>query len=794
MVISTCRRPRFWRSFIAIEQPRGKPKTEGTHLTEALARPLSPRYSPGMAVKPSSTRRITRRTLLIGGGVGVGLVVAWGVWPRTYLPNLTAGPGESLFGAWLKIGTDGHVSVAVPQLEEGQGVYTALPQIVADELGADWNLVGVEPAPLDPLYANALAADELFGMALGPLPEGARHAHAMRSSWILTGGSTSVRNFEATLRQAGATARALLCKAAARRWNSDWQACETGGGFVAHGGQRIGFGTLAAAAAAETPPASPPLRLGEGARLTGKPLPRLDAPAKVDGSVNYAADIRLPGMVHASIRQGPTGATELVRLDRAAADKIPGMLAVVTRPGWVAAVANNWWAADQALDAMRPRFRTPAEVVNDDSIATALGTALDGAGTRVVDTGKLEDQFRGARLVAAEYRVGLALHAALEPTTCTASHQDGHLSLWLPTQAPALARSAAARAAGLSENQVTIHVTMAGGAFGGRLEPDVADQAAILAMAIGRPVQLTWARGEDSRHDRYRAAAAGRMTARLNEQGRVSGWLGKIAAPETGRELATRVLGRDPLVKASLALPRQVDRSAVDGAVPPYAIPNLAIDHHPASIGVPTGYWRSGAHSYTCFFNESFVDELAHVAGQEAVSFRMAMLGQSPRLARCLQMAAQLGGWQGGTSGSGQGIACHSFRGSYIAVMAEAHLTADRKVKVERLVAAVDCGRVINPDLVTQQIEGGLIFGMAAAVGGATTFTENVADARTIADLDLPTLANAPEITVEIVPSIADPGGVSELAVPPVAPAIANALQAATGVRFRSLPLLWDAE
>ena len=229
------------------------------------------------------------------------------------------------------------------------------------------------------------------------------------------------------------------------------------------------------------------------------------------------------------------------------------------------------------------------------------------------------------------------------------------------------------------------------------------------------------------------------------------------------------------------------------GALPPYAIPNHAIDHHPAAIGVPTGYWRSGAHSYTCFFTESFVDELAHVAGQDALSFRMAMLGQEPRLARCLQTAAQLGGWQGGQPGSGQGIACHAFRGAYIAVMAEARLEG-RRVRVERLVAAVDCGRVVNPDLVTQQIEGGLLFGMAAAVAGSTGFTENVADARGIADLGLPTLADAPDITVEILRNAADPGGVSELAVPPVAPAIANALQAASGVRFRTLPLLSDVE
>lgn len=736
--------------------------------------------------------RLDRRTLLIGGGAGIGLVVAWAAWPRVYPPNLTAAPGESLFGAWIKIGTDGHVSVAIPQCEEGQGVYTAMPQIVADELGADWRLVGVEPAPLNPLYANALAASTLFEAAVGRMPEMLRNSFVTRTGLMLTGGSTSIRSFEGELRHAGAAARVALCKVAARRWGVDWKTCSTANGFVIGNGQKLAFGVLAADAAGEDVPSEVPAREGDVLRLAGQPLPRLDAPSKIDGSANFAGDIRLPGMVFASIRHGPVGETALARMDRAAADRVPGMRAVVTTDDWVATVADNWWAAERALEAMRPRFKTPHDVVNSDSIEAALSAAFDADGSRVHEKGDLAGQFRGARLIAAEYRVGLALHAPLEPMTCTASYADGRLTLWLPTQAPGLARAAAARSAGLGEGAVTVHAMLAGGSFGAKLETEAAAEAALLAVRIGRPVQLTWPRGEDFRRDRFRPAAAGRLTARLDERGQISGWLTKIAAPETGRELAQRLLGGAMLPEAALALPG--DPSAVAGALPPYGIPNLAIDHHPATIGVPTGYWRSGAHSYTSFFTESFLDELAHAAQQEAVSFRMAMLGQNPRLARCLQLAAQLGGWQGGQPGSGQGIACHAFRGSYIAVMAEAHLTSDRRVKVERLVAAVDCGRVVNPDLVRQQIEGGLIFGMAAATGASTGFTENVADVREIAELELPTLANAPEVTVEIVPSITDPGGVSELAVPPVAPAIANALQASTGVRFRRLPLLSDIE
>ncbi|WP_188056238.1 xanthine dehydrogenase family protein molybdopterin-binding subunit [Sphingosinithalassobacter sp. CS137] len=746
-----------------------------------------------MAVDERASKGPSRRTILIGGGLGLGLVVTWAVWPRTYMPNLTAEPGETIFGAWLKIGTDGHVTVVVPQTELGQGVYTGLPQILADELGADWNSVGVEAAPLNPLYANPLASVTLFETSLGALPEGLQRTHATRNALVLTGASSSVRTFEDQLRLAGASARVLLCKAAARRWGVDWQACGTADGYVVRGNARLPFGALAAEAADESLPDPVPLRSGEGSRLYGAAVPRLDVPAKVDGSVNYAADIRLPDMVFASVRQAPPGTGELTGLDERAANRVRGMLAVVRADRWVAAVADNWWAADRALEAMRPRFAIEGEVLNSDSIEEALTQALEGDGVRIASQGDLAATFRDARVVTGEYRVGLAVHAAVEPMTATAAFRDGRLTLWAPAQAPGLTRAAAARAAGLSEERVTLHPVMAGGSFGARLEHQVATQVAVIAKQLERPVQLTWSRAEDLRQDRFRPAAAARMAGRI-ENGSVTGWLAKIAAPATSRELADRLLGSDPFIAASLAIPTGRDPSAVAGAVPPYAIPAYAVDHHPAELRVPTGHWRSAAHSYTAFFTECFLDELAHVAGVEAHSFRMAMLREQPRLARCLTTVAQLGGWRGGVQGSGQGIACHAFRGSYIAVLAEARLGRDRKVRVDRLVAAVDCGQIVNPDLVRQQIEGGLIFGMSAAVGASTEISDNLPTHQRIGQLNLPRLADTPEIMVELIRSGSDPGGVGEIAVPPVAPAIANALQASTGVRFRRLPLLSELE
>lgn len=733
---------------------------------------------------------IDRRTLLIGGGAGVGLVVAWAVWPRSYLPNLAVGEKETAFGAWLKIAADGRVTVAIPQCEYGQGVFTTLPQVLADELGADWRMVGVEQAPLNPLYANALASGELFPDLV---PQRLRQVHATRTALMLTGGSTSLRNFEAPLRQAGAAARAMLCRAAARRWGVDWRECDTNGGFVVHGQQRLRFGELAAEAAGEDVPADLPLREGEAGRLAGQPLPRLDAPGKVDGSANFAGDIRLPNMVFAAIRQGPVGTVRLASIDEAAARAVPGTLHIVKNERWVAVAANNWWAAAQALDALDPKFEMAGKV-ESETIQAALDTALDGPGERMAAAGDLSAAFKGARVVTAAYRAGLALHAAIEPVTATAVWEDGRVRLWLPTQAPGLARGAVAEVLGIGADDVVIHPMPAGGPFGQNLEHLVAEQAALIARELNKPVQLTWSRGETCSHDRFRPPAAARMTARLGANGAVMGWLAKIAAPASGHELADRLIGGDAAAGAARLVRGDGDPAAVAGARPVYRIPSFAVDHHPAAIGVPTGYWRSGAHSYTAFFNECFIDELAHVAQVEAFSFRIAMLGGEPRLARCLSTVASLGGWQGGLPGSGQGIACHAFAGSYIAVMAEASVGGDQRVQVDRLVAAVDCGRVINPSVVEQQIEGGLIFGMAAALGVTTGFTGGIADARSLRDLDLPRLSNTPEIMVELIASEAEPGGVSELAVPPVAPAIANALHAATGLRLRQLPLIPGGE
>lgn len=731
-------------------------------------RPLS-----NMITEPA----LSRRSLMVGGGIMGGLAIAWALWPRSFPPNLVAAPGEAILNSWIKIGKDGHVIIIVPQVEMGQGSYTLIPQIIADELGADWRTVGVEPAPLNPVYAN-----QLFGKEW-------QHGLLAAEPLQVTGGSSSERNFAPAARQAGAAARILLCKAAAARWDADWRACETSGGFVTRGDDRIRFGELVDEAATQSLPDDIPLRTDIEGRIVGRGVNRLDIPAKIDGSANFAADIRLPDMLFAAIRQGPLGDSRLIKADKEAADRISGVLHIVEHDRWIAAVATNWWAANRALDAMRPRFETRGGLAEGRNIDTALKNALDGNGTRIATAGDLAAVFTGARLVKAEYDVGLAPHAALEPMTATAAIDGEHMQLWIATQMPTLAARAAAQAIGMDEEHVTVHPMMVGGSFGRKYEIEIASQAAIIARKVKRPVQLVWSRAEDMMHDRFRPPARARLAARLGPSGQVDGWLCKIAAPDGLGEMRARTLGGHSADQARRDQAGEASAHAVAGATPPYNLANYAIDHHPADVGIATGKWRSGAHSYTAFFTESFVDELARQSGIEPFSFRMAMLGNNPRLALCLSKVAAKGEWDGGAPGTGQGIACHSMLGSHIAVLAEAQMGDDQRVRVTRLICVADVGKVMNPNIARQQIEGGLLFGMAAAVSNNVTIKRGIARPTRLGKLALTRLADMPEMSIELIVNNNEPGGIGELGVPAVAPAIANALFAGSGKRFRSLPL-----
>ncbi|GBH30159.1 molybdopterin cofactor-binding domain-containing protein [Sphingobium xenophagum] len=745
--------------------------------------------------KTGPNKGIDRRTLLVGGGAAAGLLIAWAAWPRRYAPNLNAAPGETIINAFLKIDRSGQIIVIVPQTETGQGVTTLLPQIVADELGADWRTVAVQSAPVSPLYANSLLAREWLAndwtRLLGDAGDWALGQYATRNALMLTGGGTSVPMFHDACRDAGAAARILLCKAAAANWDIPWESCDIQNGLISDGGdRRMKIGDVVEQAVGFDLPAILPLRQGQDGRLSGQDLPRLDTPSKIDGSHNFAADIRLPDMVYASIRQGPIGDAILAGLDERSASGVTGFIKLFRHDRWLAAVATNWWAANKALDLADPIFTLRGTPVSSATIDDALEAAFSSAsGRRLYAQGDLLPVFEGATILASEYQVDAGLHLALEPLCATARVSDDGAEVWLATQAPGLARAAIADALGLPETAVALYPLHAGGSFGRKMDWDAGVQAALIARDLGRPVQLLWSRLEDVIQDRPAAPAHARMAAKLGRNGAIEGWLAKVAAPCAMTQTWARIADGAPPHKAAAASADKASRLAVAGMVPPYAIPNWAVDHYPCDVGLPLGFTRSNAHLHSAFFTESFVDELAHLAGMEAMSFRIQMLGGNPRLAHCLSTAAAMGGWQGGIAGSGQGIATHMMNGAYAAVMVEAAVRGNR-LSVGRIIAAVDVGDQVNPDIARQQIEGGLIYGLAYAMGASVPYERGLPTRAILGRMNLPRLSDIGEVTVELIRSTAPPAGVTDLAAPLVAPAIANALYTWTGQRLRSLPLL----
>lgn len=744
---------------------------------------------------------LTRRGILIGALAGGGLAVGYFLRPRQFPLPLTPGPNEYAFGAWIKIAADGVVSVAVPQVEMGQGVTTLIPQIVAHELGADWRQVAVEPTPTSPLYANLPLAARWAPLWMPALPGLAEEPDSLIARrWAedtrfnATADGTSLAAYEEPSRAAASSARALLMQAAAARWGVVWGECEVRNGFVLHKKKRLPFGALASEAVTFSPPDPLPLRKsmaeapGDFPPGAGLAYPRLDLPSKVDGSWTFAGDVRLPGMAYASIRHAPLGRAQVAEFNEDAARGMRGFLRFVRHEHWLAAVANDWWTADTALTRAVPRYRV-AGGADSMEIDAALDEALGkGDAERIHAVGD-PDLVRGGLPLQLRYEASPALHCTVETASATARFEDGRLELWVGTQAPEAARRAAARAVGLQTEDLVLYPMPIGGSFDRRLEFGHAVEVAILARELGRPVQLTWSRQQEQAAAPPRAPVAAVMAARTDAEGGITGWRARIAAPATAREFGRRFFGGETAQEAIASVAGDADAMALDGAIPPYEIANVAIDHVPARIGLPTGRMRGNAHGYTAFFTESFVDELAHRAGREPLSYRMAMLGKDPRLAECLQRVAGLSQWGGGGDNSGQGIACHVIREGRIAVVASARRDQSG-VRVEKLSAVADIGRIVNLDIARQQIEGGLIFGLGLTLGCSTRYTGGRPDSVRLAEMGLPLLADSPEIEVEFIESGAIPADPGELGVAAVSPAVANALYSATGYRFRRLPLI----
>ncbi len=752
--------------------------------------------------------KLTRRNVLAGAAVGGGLLVAWSFIPRSYESPLEPQEGETAFDAWLKIAEDGVITVAVPQLEMGQGITTLLPQVVAMELGADWRQIAVEPAPVSGAYANFPLAARWSALWEPTIPALANEADefwlqrwAQANRFTATAEGVSMAAYEMPCRLAAASARAMLEMAAAERWQVDWEQCDASGGFVIHGEQRLTFGELAAEAAGFSPPSPPPLRseppsdpamvAGEDGEEREISFPRLDLPSKVDGSWLFAGDVRLPDMVYAAIRHGPRDRAELTGYDVEEAAGIRGLVGIVRGKRWLAAAATNWWAAEQALTAMNPRFAAE-NIVRTERIEASLDNGVRrGAAQRIHERGQADAGYSPD--FALRYDIAPGVHATLETATVTARLADGRLELWMASQAPEAARAAAAKAIGMSSADVVLYPMPAGGSFDRRLEHEQAIEAALIAREIGKPVQLVWSRGEEQLALQPRPPAAGLIGAQLTTDGRINAMRVRVAVPPAAREFGQRLFNNSTSWAAIEAVQGEADPLALEGLDMPYAIPNLAVDHIPVELPLPAGRMRGNAHGYTCFMLESFIDELATRGGHEPMSYRIAMLGGDALLVDCLQRAARLSEWDGGARGTGQGMACHRLTAGgatgRIAVVASA-AAGEGGVRVSRIHAAVNIGRVVNRDIALQQIEGGLMFGLGNALGCATGYDEGRPTAQRLADLQIPTLAEAPQITVELVESAEESFDPGEIGVPAIAPAVANALYSATGLRLRRLPLL----
>ena len=717
--------------------------------------------------------KLDRRTLLIGGGLGVGLVVAFASWPRRLKTDLAARPGEQAFGNYIKIARDGRITVAVPQVETGQGIWTALPQVVADELGAAWETMAVEPAPLIDFYANPLAVEAGWLDGLGWLR---RHEVARDERARITAGSTSVRAFEQPLREAASVVRAMLVGAAADRWNVSPDACDTGDGFVLNAGRNFTFAELAEEAAGRSPPSHPAFRQSAKGRLIGQALERLDGPAKADGQWRFAADVRLPGMLFASVRLAPPGG-RLTDFKRDAAKGLPGVRHVAAHDEWIAVAADSWWQAERALKAANPVFsasRTPRDM------RSLYEQALAGKkGHKRWRRGDYESTIQGSRPLTATYYVAPNQHLGLEPLTATARFDGRRLEVWAPAQAPGFAREAAAKAAGISQSHVALYPMPVGAPSGRAVETDAIPYAVELARVLKVPVQVTFSQNASQNHDLVSAGALARMTALPGAGGITAAWKMEFATVNGMGSMMARAFDREDNGR--------VAHNAVD-AMPPYSIPNVTIDGVHADLPFAVGYMRGSPEREFAFFTESFIDELARAAGMEPLAFRMSMLGSNGRLARCLQAAARLAGWDGGGAGSVMGLAGASAFGSHIGLVASATIGDNQKVRVHRLVAAIDCGPVVNAGVAKQQIEAGLIWALAQATVPSPEWVAGMPRARPIGGVDLPRLGDAPEIIVEIIPSSGALGGISGLGTLPLAPAVANAIAAASGKRMRSLP------
>ena len=706
----------------------------------------------------------SRRRVLKSGLAG-GFVLAFHV-PSAgaAIPNVPEGapkaPAPFAPNAFIRIDSGGKTTLVIPQVEMGQGIYTALTMIIAEELDADWSKIAIEAAPPnEKLYANPILGVQA------------------------TGNSSSVRAFWMPLRKAAAGARALLVAAAAKQWNVDPKTCETANGAVLHkpSNRSLAYGALAASASG-TPPANPPLKSPREFRIIGKPMKRLDTPHKVDGSEVYGIDVMLPGLKFATIAASPQFGGKVGHVDDRAAKTVPGVKQVVVLDDLVAVVGDHMWAAKQGLDALVIEWKDgPNAHVDSASIWKDIKAASDGPALTATKRGDPDKALAGGEKIEARYELPFLAHATMEPMNCTVHLTAGACELWLGTQIAARVQTTAAATASVPVDKVIVHNQLLGGGFGRRLEPDMVVKAIRVAQHVDGPLKVVWTREEDMQHDLYRPVYYDRLAATLKD--------GKIDALHhrvTGSSVVARWL--PPAFTGNHNIDFDEVNSAVDT---PYAIPNFLVDvvrREPPAV--PTGFWRGVGDNNNVFAIESFMDELAKQAGKDPVAFRLSMLGKTPRLKAALETVAAKSGWGRPLPARvGRGVCVQPSFASFIATVVEAEVDEQGEVHLRRVTSAVDTGIAVNPDTIVAQLQGGLIFGLTAALYGEITIEKGRVQQSNFNDYRMLRIDQIPPIDVHVIESGEAPGGIGETGTTAGPPALRNAIFAATGIALRRLPV-----
>lgn len=704
------------------------------------------------ACPATSRRAFVKGSAAAGAGLVIGFQLPWA--------GATAAPAETFEpNAFVRISPDNTVTVISKHVELGQGVFTGLATLVAEELDADWSQVKVEAAPADASRYNNLGWGPIQG----------------------TANSSSMANAAGQMREAGAIARTMLVQAAALEWNVPATEISVAKGMLSHQRtqRRASFGDVARKAATLVVPWTVQLKDPSAFTLIGKKTSRLDTPAKINGTAEYGLDVKRPGMLTALIARSPRFGGRLKTIDDTAARAVAGVVEVVSGPPGVAVLGRSFWAAKMGRDALKIEWDdSTAETRDTGGILADYRKLLDQPGTAVRTDGNAEAAIAGAaKVFTADYEFPYLAHAPMEPLNCTVELSADRCQIWTGSQMQTLDQGIAAKIAGLTPEQVEIYTTFAGGSFGRRAVQTVVAEAVAIAKAIdGRaPVHVVWTREDDIRGGQYRPLFVHRLRAGLDDTGRITGW-------------HHRIIGQPIAFNAPAA--NRVDPTMVQGAVSlPYAIPNVTVDAHAMQVGVPVFWWRSVGASHNAYSTETFIDELAAAAHKDPVEFRLSLLSHQPLAAAVLTLAAEKAGWDRPlAAGRFRGIAMQEWVGTHVAQVAEISLNGGA-FKVEHVVCAVDCGTAINPDIVKAQMEGGIAYGLGAALYDAITLTGGLVDQSNFHDYRPLRIADMPHIDVHIVASNKPPTGIGEAAVPPIAPAVANAIFAITGKRVRSLPL-----